>query len=343
VARLDQRAIAAAEELNRRLTKPHGALGRLETLGIALAGMSGTCPPPVPAAPLIVVAAADHGVAAAGVTPWPKEVTVQMVQNFLAQGAAINVLAREVGAQVLVVDCGVDADLEPGPGLEVVKVARGTRNLAVEPAMRRDEAEQLLAAGRELARQRAGSGTDLFVTGDMGIGNTTASAALIAALTGRPVGQVTGRGTGIDDRMWAHKVAIIEGALARLPEGEADPLTVLAEVGGFEHCFLAGLIQGAAEVRTPVVLDGVIAVASALVARALDPMVVEFMIAGHRSSEPGARVGLEDLGLVPLLDLDLRLGEGTGGALAVPLVRAAARVLGEMATFDAAGVSEKEA
>jgi len=339
---LDQGAIAAAKELNRRLTKPHGALGELEALGIALAGMTGTCPPPVPAAPLIVVAAADHGVVSVGVTPWPKEVTVQMVQNFLAGGAAINALAREVGAQVLVVDCGVDAVLEPAPGLEVVKVARGTRNLAAGPAMRRDEAEHLMASGRELARTRARSGTDLFVTGDMGIGNTTASAALVAALTGRPVAEVTGRGTGIDDGMWAHKVQVIEGALSRLPAVGADPLEVLAEVGGFEHCFLAGLIQGAAEARVPVVLDGVIAVASALAARAIDPTVTEFMIAGHRSSEPGASAGLEALGLAPLLDLGLRLGEGTGGALAVPLVRAAARVLGEMATFDSAGVSEKE-
>jgi len=342
VSRLDAEAMAAAEELNRRLTKPHGALGRLEALGIALAGISGSCPPPVPERPLIVVAAADHGVVEAGVTPWPKEVTVQMVQNFLGGGAAINVLAREIGARVLVVDCGVDADLESRAGLKVVKRARGTRNLALEPAMSSTEATELMAAGRELALVEARAGTDLFVTGDMGIGNTTASSAIIAALTGRSAREVTGRGTGIDDAMWAHKVEVIEGALARLPAQAASPLEVATQVGGYEHCFLAGLIHGAADARVPVVLDGVISVASALLAHAIDPTVVECMIAGHRSSEPGAAVGLDALGTAPLLDLGLRLGEGTGGALAVPLVRAAARVLGEMATFDSAGVSEKE-
>jgi nicotinate-nucleotide--dimethylbenzimidazole phosphoribosyltransferase len=338
----DQASALAARALQDRLTKPQGALGFLETLGVQLAAIASECPPPVPEPVTIAVFAGDHGVVRAGVTPWPSEVTAQMVANFCAGGAAINVLARHVGASVVVVDVGVASPI-PGDarGLLTRTVRLGTANLAEEPAMSTSEALAALEAGVEVAQDALERGAKLLVTGDMGIGNTTPSAALIAAFTNTPAHDVTGRGTGIDDEMLTVKTRVIETALARLSPN-ATPLDILADVGGLEIAALAGFIVAGAAAKVPIVIDGVIAVAAALVARAVAPSVTGYLIAGHRSSEPGASAGLAHLGLTPVLDLGLRLGEGSGAALAVPLVQAAAKILREMATFDSAGVTDKD-
>jgi nicotinate-nucleotide--dimethylbenzimidazole phosphoribosyltransferase len=271
------------------------------------------------------------------VTPWPQEVTAQMVANLAAGGAVVNALARQVGASVTVVDVGVASDRPVAANLLSRKVARGTADLSSGPAMTRAEATAALEVGVGVADHLVDNGADLLVTGDMGIANTTPSAALIATLTGRAAAEVTGRGTGIDDTMLERKTAVVERALARLDRSE--PLTVLAEVGGLEHAALAGFLLGAASRRVPVVLDGVIAVAAALVASAVSPAAAGYWVAGHVSVEPGARAALDHLGMEPLLDLGLRLGEGSGAALAVPLVQSAARLLSEVATFDSAGVA----
>jgi nicotinate-nucleotide--dimethylbenzimidazole phosphoribosyltransferase len=338
---VDPEAGAEAAEYLDRLTKPRGSLGRLEDLGIRLCSIYRTCPPPVPAPVTVAVFAGDHGVVAEGVTPWPQEVTAQMVANFCSGGAAINVLARHAGAQVIVVDVGVATPIPTDSGALVhANVRLGTRNLAVEAAMTTDEAAAALDVGVDVARRAVSDGARLLVTGDMGIGNTTSAAALIAARTGRSPEEVTGRGTGIDDAMLERKTAVIEQALSRVAPG-ADPLVVLAELGGLEIAALCGFVVGAASSGVPVVVDGVIAAAASLVATAWAPDAVGYLIAGHRSSEPGASVVLQELGLSPVLDLGMRLGEGTGAALAIPTVQGAARILREMATFDAAGVSDK--
>ena len=341
IAPLDAVALAAASERQGRLTKPPGALGVLEDVSVQLAGLAGQCPPPLPEPAAVAVFAGDHGVHAQGVTPWPQEVTAQMVGNFLAGGAVINAFATQVGAEVVVVDVGVAAALDAVPGLLPRKVRAGTRDMTIEPALTRDEARAAVEIGIELARDLVAAGNRCLLTGDMGIANTTASAALIAVFTGRPVADVTGRGTGIDDATLAHKVSVIEGALALHHPDPADPLGVLAAVGGLEHAALAGFLLGAAALRVPVVLDGVIACSAALAARAFAPDVVAAMVAGHRSAEPGASLALDALGLAPLVSLDLRLGEGSGAALALPILQSAARVLRDVATFDSAGVTEK--
>jgi nicotinate-nucleotide--dimethylbenzimidazole phosphoribosyltransferase len=337
----DPAAVSAARERQASLTKPPGSLGVLEDVSIQLAGLAGVCPAPLPEPASVAIFAADHGVHAQGVTPWPQEVTAQMVANFLAGGAVINALAAQTGVEVVVVDIGVAADLAAAPGLLDRKVRAGTRDMTVEPALTRDEVERAVRTGIEVARDLIAGGTRCLLTGDMGIANTTASAALIAAFTGAPAQDVTGRGTGIDDSMHAHKVAVVSRALAAHRPDPADPVGVLAAVGGLEHAGLAGYLLGAAAARVPVVLDGVIACSAALVARAFAPDSVAAMIAGHRSAEPGASVALGALGLTPLVDLDLRLGEGSGAVLALPLVQGAARVLRDVATFDSAGVTEK--
>jgi nicotinate-nucleotide--dimethylbenzimidazole phosphoribosyltransferase len=338
----DGEAMAEAAVLHDRLTKPRGALGRLEPLGIRLAGMAGACPPPVPAPAAVAVFAGDHGVLAHGVSPWPQEVTAQMVANFCAGGAAINVIARQTGARVVVVDVGVVADLDDHPGLLRRKVRPGTADLARGPAMTLDEARTALDVGAEVAAELVAAGARCLVTGEMGIGNTTPAAALVAALTGRPPAEVTGRGTGIDDATLERKVAVVEGALARHADAvAAGPLATLAALGGLEIAALVGFVVGGAAARVPVVIDGVIADAALLVAAGLAPGVVAYCIAGHRSTEPGATAVLDHLDLDPLLDLGMRLGEGSGACLALPVVEAAARVLREMATFDSAGVTDK--
>ncbi len=335
-------ATSAARNLQDQLTKPQGSLGYVETIGIQLCAIAGTCPPPIPEPVTLAVFAGDHGVVASGVTPWPSEVTAQMVANFCAGGAAINVLARHVGATVVVVDVGVATPI-PVDSLALKRrnIAKGTRDLAVEPAMSPEQAMSALGVGVEIANEAIAGGARLLVTGDMGIGNTTPSAALIAALTSSSPQLVTGRGTGINDEMLRVKTEIIESSLERLAPG-AETLVILAEVGGLEIAALAGFIVAGAAARVPVVIDGVISVAAALVASALNPLIPAYLIAGHRSTEPGASVGLAHLGLTPVLDLSLRLGEGSGGALAVPIVQAAAKILREMATFESAGVTAKD-
>jgi nicotinate-nucleotide--dimethylbenzimidazole phosphoribosyltransferase len=362
----DEAALSAAREHQNRLTKPPGALGVLEEVSIRLAGLAGACPPPLPEPAAVAIFAADHGVHAQGVTPWPQEVTAQMVGNFLAGGAVVNAFAAQVGAEVTVVDIGVATDLPAAPGLLPRKVAYGTADLTQGPAMTPEQARAAVETGIEVARDLVSAGNRCLITGDMGIANTTASAALIAAFTGRPASEVTGRGTGIDDTTHARKIAVVAQALelhsavimqylpTHLPMplprhdhgGEyigdiSVPLQILAGVGGLEHAGLAGFILGAAALRVPVILDGVIAGAAALVAAAMAPDVVHACVAGHRSAEPGHAAALRHLGLRPLVDLELRLGEGTGALLALPLVQSAVRVLHDVATFDAAGVTDK--
>ena len=331
----DAGAIGAARERHARLAKPPGSLGRLEELGARLAGMAAVSPPPVPGSPAVVVCAGDHGVLSRGVSPWPQEVTAAMVKNFCGGGAAVNALARTVGARLSVLDVGVAGELERHPMLRGAKVRPGTGDMGEGPAMGRDEAARAVLAGAGVVGELVESGgVDLLVTGDMGIGNTTPAAALISAFAARPPAEVTGRGTGIDDATLELKTRVVEEALAVNRPDPADPLGALAAVGGLEHAAIAGLIVAGAVYGVPVVLDGVVSNAAALVARALAPAATDDMVAGHLSVEPGARVALKKLALEPLLDLDMRLGEGTGGLLAVPIVQAAARVLGEMATLE---------
>jgi nicotinate-nucleotide--dimethylbenzimidazole phosphoribosyltransferase len=337
---LDEEAMAAARSLHGRLTKPAGSLGTLEDLSVRLAGLARACPPPLPTPAAVAIFAGDHGVHAQGVTPWPQEVTVQMVLNFLSGGAVINAFARETGADVHVVDVGIAAALDPAPGLISAKVRPGTADLATGPAMTAAEAQTAIETGLRVAAQLIDGGAKILVAGDMGIANTTPAAALIAALTGRDAAEVTGRGTGIDDHTFERKIAVVRAALRRLPP-DADVLHVVAEVGGLEHAAIAGFMLGAAAHGVPLVVDGVNAAAGALIAAALHPDVVGALIAGHRSVEPGASVALAHLGLEPLIDLGMRLGEGTGAVLALPIVSGAVRVLHEVATFDSAGVSEK--
>ena len=335
----DPSAAEAARERHLRLLKPRGSLGELEGLGVRLAAMAGECPPPVPENAAVVVCAGDHGVLARGVSPWPEEVTAAMVENFCAGGAAVNALAGTVGARLSVLDVGVASDLPRHPLLRGAKVRRGTHDLSHGPAMSRDEAARAVLAGSGIVEELVESGgVDLLVAGDMGIANTTPAACLIAAFTGRPAEEVTGRGTGIDDATLEKKVGVVREALDLHAPDPGDPLGTLAALGGLEHAALVGLILTGAVYGVPVVLDGVVSNSAALVARALSPASADYAIAGHLSAEPGARVALEELGLDPLLDLRMRLGEGTGGLLAVPLVRAAARALGEMATMEEAGI-----
>ncbi|HZX99328.1 MAG TPA: nicotinate-nucleotide--dimethylbenzimidazole phosphoribosyltransferase [Dermatophilaceae bacterium] len=336
-------AMTAAEERQSMLTKPRGSLGALEDLGTRLCGMYGECPPPMPEPVTIAVFAGDHGVHAQGVSPWPQEVTTQMVGNFLAGGAVINVFGRQVGAEVVVIDIGVAGDVPAAAGLIARKIAAGTADMTRGPAMTPAQVQAAIEVGIEVAKDCVAQGSRLLVTGDMGIANTTASAALISVFTGLDAAEVTGRGTGIDTPMLAHKVSVIETAI-RINQlsPNSDPLAALAGVGGFEHAGVVGYLLAAAAQRTPVILDGVIACSAALVARAIAPDAADYWIAGHRSIEPGATAALAHLGLVPLVDLGMRLGEGSGAALAVPLVQASARILREVATFDAAGVSNKE-
>ncbi|GIH27954.1 hypothetical protein Aph01nite_62640 [Acrocarpospora phusangensis] len=415
---LDAPAMAEARAHQDRLTKPRGSLGALEDVAVQLAGIAAVSPPPLPSPAFLAIFAADHGVHAQGVSPWPQEVTTQMVANFLAGGAVANTFAAQAGITVTVIDVGVASDLPPAPNLLIHKTGYGTADLSQGPAMTESQALTALDSGIETATTLIASGARCLVTGDMGIANTTASAALICAFTGRDPAEITGRGTGIDDATLTHKIAIIRHSLtihslltppsvspSALPttltgadpadreaprtspadSGSSVPLTaptqtnpadrqtqpadreetirrstpsqkndglgnrqdealrILAAVGGFEHAAIAGFLLGAAAHRVPVILDGVIAGAAALVAAALAPPAIGYCIAGHRSAEPGHTAALEFLGLRPLVDLELRLGEGTGGLLAQPLVVAAARVMHDVATFDSAGVSDKTA
>ncbi len=338
---LDEIAMQAVQTRQDMLTKPRGSLGRLEELSIQLAGMKAD-PFASVERKAVIVMAADHGVSMEGVSAYPAEVTRQMVLNFLRGGAAINALARQAGARVTVVDVGVAADLEPMPGLVQCKVMYGTRNMARGAAMTRAEAEQALQVGMDILKDEAIRGLDVVATGDMGIGNTTSSSAIVAVMTGLPVSQVVGRGTGIDDQGLDRKIKVIEQALSINQPDPNNALDILHKVGGLEIAGLAGVMMAAASQRIPIVLDGFISTAAAMIAVGLAPRVRDYLISAHQSVEVGHQAMLKHLRLLPLLDLHLRLGEGTGAALAFHLIEASERILREMATFDEAGVSDKE-
>ena len=336
----NQESKRAARLRQDRLTKPPGSLGRLEALSIQLAGIFRT-ERPKPRGKTVIVAAGDHGVVAQGVTAYPKEVTAQMVLNFLAGGAAINVMARNVGVDLVIVDAGVASLLPDHPDLRVVAVGRGTADIAQGPAMTRDQAVACVTTGISLVLEAAENGADIIGTGDMGIGNTTASSAIVAALTRRPPSETTGRGTGRNHSEMVHKIAVVERALEVNRPDPGDALDVLTKVGGFEIGVLVGVVLGGALARRLVVLDGFISGAAGLIAHTLCPNAGDYLVAAHLSAESGHRIVLSHMGLRPLLDLDMRLGEGTGAVLAMGLVDAAAACLSEMATFDEAGVSDR--
>lgn len=334
---LDAAAAERAQQHLNSLTKPVGSLGLLEEVAVQLAAMTGETAPPVSPATVIVVAG-DHGVTAEGVSAYPSEVTPQMVQNFLSGGAAINVLSRCAGASVRVVDAGMAVDLEH-PDLTVRKVRRGTGNMCRELAMTREEAEQAICHGIDLANEEADRGACLLALGEMGIGNTTPSAAILAVFSGRPPEELVGRGTGLDDQGLRRKADAIRRALELHHPDPEDPIGVLAAVGGLEIATMAGIVLGAAAQRIPVVMDGLITSAAVLTAVRIAPAARNYIIASHQSAEPGHRIMLELLDLKPLLQLGLRLGEGTGAALAMPLLQAAHHIMLEMATFGSAGIS----
>ncbi len=338
---LDEQAMAEAQARQNLLTKPQGSLGRLEELSIQLAGIQGRSMPQIKHKAIITMAG-DHGVVAERVGNWPQEVTAQMVYNFLNGGAGINVIARQVEARIIVVDMGVATELEPNPQLLSRKIALGTQDIAQGPAMTREQAVTAVETGMEIVAAEVAKGLDIVGTGDMGIGNTTASSAMAAVMMGRPVAEITGRGTGINDEHLKHKIAVIERALGVNHPDPKQPLEVLAKVGGFEIGGLVGVMLGAAAHRIPVVIDGFISGAAALIAAALSPRLKGFLIAGHVCAEAHHRGMLNHLGLKPLLSLDMRLGEGTGAALGIFLAEVSARVLAEMATFAEAGVSQKD-
>ena len=336
----DADARVRARERLEHLTMPYWALGRLMDLAEDLAGMTGSVKPPVERK-TVVTMTGDHGVVAAGVTKYPQEVTVQMVYNFVRGGAGINAIARLAGARVVVIDMGVAGDLGDLVAERKIiskRVRAGTGNIVTGPAMSRKEAIHSVESGIEVALE-LGDSTDIFGTGEMGIGNTTPSAAIIATFSGKPVSEIAGRGTGIDDEQLLHKIAMIKKAIEVNRPDPSDPLGVLAKVGGFEIGGIAGLILGAAFLKKPVLVDGFIATAGALIAAHLSPLAREYMVASHRSMEKGHRIALDCLGKKPLLDLDLRLGEGTGAALAMNIVEASVMILTEVATFEEAAVS----
>jgi len=338
---VEQELLTQAQERLDFLTKPPGSLGRLEELAARYVAIRGELFPRLEKKQ-VVVFAADHGVVAEGVSAFPQEVTPQMVLNFLRGGAGINVLARHVGAAVEVVDIGVNYDFGQQPGLVSRKVAYGTRNMAKEPALTAKEALQAVMVGVDRAQASIAAGADALAAGDMGIGNTTPAAALGAVFTGKPASTVTGKGTGIDDKVWSHKVAVINRALELHKPHAKNPLEALAKVGGLEIGGIAGLILGAAAGKRPLMLDGFIATAGALVAAHLAPAVTDYLIAAHRSVEAGHQLMLDTLGLKPLLNFQMRLGEGTGAALGLGLLEAGVKIYHEMATFAEAGVSEKQ-
>jgi nicotinate-nucleotide--dimethylbenzimidazole phosphoribosyltransferase len=337
---LDERAMAEARARQDILTKPQGSLGRLEELSIQLAGIQGKSIPQIEHKAIITMAS-DHGVVAEGVSAYPSEVTAQMVYNFLGGGAGVNVIASQVGARIIVVDIGVAGELKPDPKLLSRKIAPGTRNMATGPAMTEEEAIKAIETGIETVTTERAKGLDIVGSGDMGIGNTTASSAVCAVMTENPVADVTGKGTGIAGPQLRHKMEVIDRALVTNRPDPERPLDVLAKVGGFEIGGLAGVMLAAAAHRIPIVIDGFISGAAALIAAALSPGLKDFLIAAHVSVEPGHRLLLKHLGLKPLLDMGMRLGEGTGAALGIFLSETAIRVLAEMSTFAEAGVSER--
>jgi len=344
ISRIQPLDAAAERRQTRETNRPRrrqGPSGRLEALSVQLAGITGAARPKI-AHKVVIVMAGDHGVVAEGVSAYPQAVTPQMVLNFLQGGAAINVLSRHVGARVVIADLGVAMEMGGQPGLVDRKIAPGTANIAVGPAMTRAQAELSILTGAEIVAAEIGQGLDVLAAGDMGIGNTTPSAAIAAAVTGRPALEICGRGTGVDDVGLARKRSAVERALVVNRVDPTDGLDLLGKLGGYEIGGLAGAILGAAAARKAVVIDGFISTAAAIVAATLAPQVKDYLIAAHCSQELGHRLMLDWLGLTPLLDLQMRLGEGTGAALAMSLVEASCKVLDEMATFGEAGVSGKD-
>jgi nicotinate-nucleotide--dimethylbenzimidazole phosphoribosyltransferase len=337
---LDAGTMLAAMERQDTLTKPQGSLGRLEKLSVQIAGIQGKAIPQIKEKAIITMAA-DHGVVKEGIGNWPQEVTAQMVENFLRGGAGINVIGRQAGVRLVIVDMGVAGEIKNRRGLVSCKIAPGTASIIRGPAMTGEQAVQSVEAGIRIINEEIDRGLDIVGTGDMGIGNTTASSAICAVFTGKPPEEVTGRGTGISDEQLERKVAIVKKAIeVNRPDPEV-PLDVLAKVGGFEIGGLAGVMLGAAARRIPVVVDGFISGAAALVAVALAPKLMGYLIGGHLSAEGGHRIMVNHLGFIPLLDLEMRLGEGTGAALGIFLCETACKVLAEMSTFAEAGVSEE--
>jgi nicotinate-nucleotide--dimethylbenzimidazole phosphoribosyltransferase len=341
ISPLDEGAMKLAQQRQDSLTKPAGSLGRLETLSVQIAGITGLAQPAI-RNKAVITCAGDHGVVAQGVSAYPQEVTPQMVLNITNGGAAINVLARHVGARVQVLDAGVAFDIEPQATLTINKVAYGTADMTQGPAMTLEQAIRSIEVGIQAVQDEINAGLDIVATGEMGIGNTTPSSAIVAAITGESVAKVTGRGTGIDDDQLEHKIAVIEKALAVNQPVPSDALDVLQKVGGFEIGAIAGVILGAAANHIPVVVDGFISTAGALIAGGLAPLATRYMIAAHTSVEIGHKIALDHLNLAPCLDFDLRLGEGTGAAIVIGIAEAACKILSEMATFDSAGVSNKD-
>ncbi len=336
----DTEARRRAEARQLRLTKPPGSLGRLEQVSVQLAGIFATEKPRIRGR-AVIVAAADHGVVAQGVTGYPQAVTGQMVRNFLKGGAAVSVLSRQLGVRQIIVDAGVASGIQDHPDLRRVSAGHGTGDITLGPAMSARQAEQCLTAGVNLAVEAARSGADLIATGDMGIGNTTAAGAIAAAVTGKSPRETTGKGTGRTPEELEQKVEVVKRALAVNRPDPGDPLDVLAKVGGFEIAVLAGVVLGGSAMRRAVVLDGFISGAAALLAHLLCPATRDYMLASHRSEEQGHQVILEHLGLTPLLELEMRLGEGSGAVLSMPIIAAASACLCEMATFDEAGVADR--
>jgi nicotinate-nucleotide--dimethylbenzimidazole phosphoribosyltransferase len=335
----DAVAEAAARARQETLTKPSGALGRLEDLSVWVSACQGVCPPRQFERPRVVVFAGDHGVTEAGVSAYPSEVTAQMVANFDAGGAAINVLAELAGAGVRVIDVAVDSEEPLSAAIGAYRVRRGSGNIAIEDALSAEEVDAAVDAGRRIADEEVDAGADLLIAGDMGIGNTTAATTLIAALTSSEPVAVVGRGTGVDDAGWGRKTAAIRDALFRARAVRSDPVALLRVCGGADLAAIAGFVAQAAVRRTPVLLDGVVVTAAALVADRLAPGARQWWQAGHRSTEPAHTLALQRLGLEPIVDLGMRLGEGTGAAVALPVLRAAVATLASMATFGDAGVS----
>lgn len=337
---IDYKLMEATQKRLDNLTKPLGSLGRLEELAKLCVGITRK-ENPVLKNKVIFTLAADHGVTEEGVSAYPKEVTSQMVYNFLRGGAGINILSKHAGARVVVVDMGVAKDLKATSGLIIKKINYGTKNMAKGPAMSRQEAIKAIETGTDIFEDEYKDGLDIIGTGDMGIGNTTASSAIVAAITGKSVEDVTGRGTGVNDEMLANKIMVIKKAINLNNPDPKDGIDVLSKVGGFEIGGLAGIILGAASKRIPVVIDGFISGAAALIAYQLEPKIKDYMIAAHCSQEKGHKVILEFLGLKPLLELNLRLGEGTGAALAMSIIEASIKILTQMSTFQSASVSER--
>jgi len=344
ISKIEKLDFSLMEETQKRLdnlTKPRGSLGRLEEIAKQVVGITKKRNPSFKNK-VIFVMAADHGVTEEGVSAYPKEVTSQMVYNFINGGAAINVLAQHVGARVVVVDMGIDCKLEiKNPNFKDRKINYGTKNIAKEPAMTKEEAIKAIETGIEVFEEELSKGIDIVATGDMGIGNTTSSSAIASCLVGKSVRDLTGRGTGISDEVLLRKIEIIEKAIKVNQPNSSDPVDVLSKVGGFEIGGLVGVILASASKRVPVVIDGFISGAAALIACSLKKEVKDFLIAGHCSAEKGHKLILEYLGLRPLLNLDMRLGEGTGAALGISIVEASIKILTQMATFEDAGVSRR--